>query len=68
MRPFAVVDWQPPVRDLLHLAECVKGVRVQHLRSKRPIESLDVRVLIGSAWLNVVLRQAVFRTPIDERL
>ena len=40
---------QPVVGDVAHLVERVEQVRAEHLFAVGPVESLDIRVLIGLA-------------------
>ena len=68
MGPFAVVDSEPRVGEGTQLRDRFEEVRVQHFGPIAPIESLDIRVLIRLARLDLVRRHAVLRTPIDEGL
>ena len=44
-----VVDWKPPIGDLVDLAQALKQVCVEHLLTVRAVESLDECVLMGFA-------------------
>ena len=66
--PLTVVNPEPRVRDGAQLRDRFKEVRVEHLGSIAPIEAFDVRVLVRLAGLDVVRRDAVLGTPVDERL
>ena len=68
MRPLAVVDAEPGVRERLEVRRRLKEVRVEHLGPIAAIEALDKRILIGFAGLDVMDRHPMPGGPIDERL
>jgi len=66
--PLTVVDPEPSVGEDAQLRDGFKEVRVQHLGSIAPIETLDIGVLVRLAWLDVVRRHAMLGAPVDEGL
>lgn len=53
MGPLMVVTGYPLIGELLDLIKVVKDIKVEHLVAIAAIESLNERVLIGLAGLNV---------------
>ena len=68
MGPLAVVALEPGIREITHLADGFKRVRIKDLGAIAAIEAFDVGILIGFARLNVVQRHPVRLAPVDERL
>jgi hypothetical protein len=62
-----VVD-HPPVRCFAHVFETSEKVLVEDPLAEGAIESLDVRVLVGLAWLDVSQGHAVRLEPLNEAL
>ena len=54
MRALLVVNAQPLLGDVLYLLVALEHVGVQHLVPIRAVEPLDVGVLVGLAWLDVI--------------
>jgi hypothetical protein len=52
VRPDFVVAAQPVVGDLSHFADRIEQVGVEYLLAVGAVEPLDVRVLVGLAWLD----------------
>ena len=59
MRPLAVVDAEPGIRQSLEFRGRVEEMGVQYFGAIRAIEALDVRVLIRLARLNIVNRHTM---------
>ena len=66
MRAAFVVIQQPVVGSLLHLAERVEQVGVEHLVAEALVKSLDERVLVRLAGLDVQQPDAVQPGPVGE--
>lgn len=55
--------------ELVHLSrQADKQILVQHLLAQRPVESFDVGILVGLAWLDVLDRHAVNLGPLGKGL
>jgi hypothetical protein len=63
-----VVGREPPIGDLPDLVQGFEEVRVEDLLAVRPVESLDVGVLIWLAGLDVEDGDVVLPAPVDEQL
>ena len=68
MGPLAVVDLEPRDGDRPQLRDRFEEMRVEHFGPVAPVETFDVRVLIGFARLDVVHGDAVVGAPVDEGL
>lgn len=66
MRTFLVVADHPVVDDLSHFVERPEQVGIEDLAAEASIESLDVGILSGFAWLDVMKPDAVEFAPGDE--
>jgi len=66
VRPDFVVSLKPVVGDLAHFVERVEQVRAEHLFAVGPIETLDVRVLIGLGRLNETQLDVLLLAPVGE--
>ena len=66
MWPVLVVLGQPVVGDGLYLFDGIEQVGIEHFRSERPVEALDVGVLVGLAGLDVVQGDAPAPSLLDE--
>lgn len=60
-----VVD-HPFVDDLADLGEAAKQMRIEHLVAEGAVEALDVGVLGGLSWLDVVEAHMMGFAPGDE--
>lgn len=68
MRPLAVVDPQPGIRQRPQFGDRFEEMGIEDLGPIAAIEAFDVRVLIRLPGLNVVNRHAVLGAPVDEGL
>ena len=63
-----VVGLQPSIRELPHLAQTFKQMRIEHFVSIRSIKPFNERVLVGLAGLDVADLDLVLVAPVNERL
>jgi len=68
VRSLFVVFFHPSIRYPLDLSQILEEISIQDLIAIRPVESLDVGVLVRFARLDIPDLHGVFVTPIDERL
>jgi hypothetical protein len=66
--PLGVVGREPSLGDLAYLLEGVEEARIKDLFAERAIESLDERVLIRLAGLDVANADLLRPVPLDEGL
>lgn len=66
MGSLGVVDFHPIGNHFKHLADPIKQVSIQQLRSKGPVKALHISVLGWFSWLDVVQGNSIVFAPINQ--
>ncbi len=65
MWPVMVVTVPPVLAHAAHVIEC-EDVAIQHSGSEGPVETLDISILSGFAWLDVDQFDAILLRPLAQ--